>query len=270
MTSTDICNMALSRIGEPPVTDITDSGDSTRARVVAALHYDHTVQELLRTHRWNFAIKRTILEPTWVSPTAYADNGSGLFRVTKSSHGLSTNDRVTFHESTNYAAINGTWRITVINSNTFDLVGSTFSGSSTVDGEYTPAGMWDYDYSIAAPADMLRALEDERYESQIETAWVLESGRVLCNTDELEFSYIEDVTDVSRFDPLFVAHLILRLAIKFETDLRGASAKTQEIAAELVQLTGPVARRIDANEGQPRERIMPWQSRFVAARANGV
>lgn len=59
MTSqTEIANLALSVLGEAPIFDLEQNSPSARA---CKRHYESTRDALLRHHRWNFAIKRTIL-----------------------------------------------------------------------------------------------------------------------------------------------------------------------------------------------------------------
>jgi len=263
MTSTDICNMALARLGEASIADIAGT---TPVPVLCTLYYAQTVRSLLREHRWNFAVKRTLLEPTWVTPTFFDTGVDDEFRVTSAAHGLTTGQRVTFAASTNSPLVTGTWRITVVDADTFDLDDSSGAVSIAADADYALAGYFDWTYSILLPTDCLRALEDERELAQIDTQWIIESGRVLTDSVSLEFKYIEDVTTVSRFDCLFVEVLVLRLAIRIETALRGTAAQTGPLAAELLQVTAPLARRIDGNESQARENLMPRQSKFVAAR----
>jgi hypothetical protein len=264
-TSTQICNLALDRIGEAPITLITD--DNTTANLCER-HYEHTVTHLLMSHRWNFATKRTILEPTQVTPTAVDDNTT--FQIEKTSHGLTTGQRVTISSSTNYPTIEGTWRVTRTNADSFDLDDSDFSGSGAVDFTYALAGYYDWDYSIALPSDCLRALEDDREETNIDVAWIIEAGQVLTDQSELEFKYIYSVTDVSDFTPTFIEALILTLAIKFKVALQGANADVRALASELLSVTGPLARRVDANESQRRTRLFPSQSYFIAARGVGA
>ena len=266
MTDVQICNQALLRLGEP---EINALNGTDRASTLCNAFYASTVQEVLRGHRWNFAIKRTILEPAQVTPSAIADSG-GKFSVTKTSHGLSTGQWVTFAASSNYPQIQATWRVTVVDVNTFTLDDSVFSGSGAVDTTYALAGMFGWAYSIALPSDCLRALEDERTEKQFSTAWTVEAGRVLTDATELEFSYVEDVTTTTRFDPLFIQALILKLAVKLSAGLRGDNALSSALAQEYVALTAPLAKRIDANEGQSRERLMPFQSLAIRARGRGV
>lgn len=267
-TSTQICNLAFDRIGEAPATDITTDG--TPSANLANRCYAQTVQELLMSHRWNFATKRTILEPAQVTPTGIDDDGAGLIEITLAAHGLSTGQRVTFAASTNFPTVPGTWRVTVVSSSVFTLDDSDFSGSGSVDTTYALAGYFDWTYSIALPSDCLRALEDDREEANMGVQWVVESGRVLTDERELEFRYIEDVTTVSRFTAGFISALVLTLAIKFKVALQGDNADVRTLAAELEGLTAPRARRVDANESQRRTRLFPNQSHFVAARGGNT
>lgn len=59
MTSLDICNTALSHLGEAPIAAM-DAG-TTAARACNAL-YAPTLDEVLRSHRWNFATSRVVID----------------------------------------------------------------------------------------------------------------------------------------------------------------------------------------------------------------
>jgi hypothetical protein len=72
-----------------------------------------------------------------IALVSVASNG-GLVRVTATGHGLPTNTYVTIYgasgsyaTSVNNTASNPAWLITVITANTFDLVGSTYTGAVT-------------------------------------------------------------------------------------------------------------------------------------------
>jgi hypothetical protein len=56
--------------------------------------------------------------------TGAADNGSGLIRITATAHGFATNDTVTISGVVGTIEANGTWAITKIDADTFDLNGS--------------------------------------------------------------------------------------------------------------------------------------------------
>jgi hypothetical protein len=61
--------------------------------------------------------------------SAVANNGSGLVRITRAAHGFATGDVVTVTNVSGVPGANGTFPITVIDANNFDLVGSEFSGA---------------------------------------------------------------------------------------------------------------------------------------------
>lgn len=55
---TDICNLALGHLGEARITSLDEDSVSARACV---LHYESVRDEVLRSHRWNFAQDRKVL-----------------------------------------------------------------------------------------------------------------------------------------------------------------------------------------------------------------
>jgi hypothetical protein len=66
--------------------------------------------------------------------TGAVDNGSGLIRLTITSHGWQTGDDVFVAGVGGVTAANGDWGITRIDANTVDLQGSTFGGAYTSGG----------------------------------------------------------------------------------------------------------------------------------------
>jgi hypothetical protein len=70
---------------------------------------------------------------TALTSVAVANNGAGLVRCTKAAHGLVTGAVGT--ASLNYS---GPWKITVIDANNFDLVGSTYASATAL--TFTPFG----------------------------------------------------------------------------------------------------------------------------------
>lgn len=54
-TDIDICNLALAHLGEDSITSLSDG---TPRAIACNLHYAVTRDEVLRSHRWNFAIAR--------------------------------------------------------------------------------------------------------------------------------------------------------------------------------------------------------------------
>jgi hypothetical protein len=65
MTPTDICNMALSRLGEPRISDIDEN---TPRAISCRAHFDVVRDSLLRSHPWNFAVSRALLTQSATAP----------------------------------------------------------------------------------------------------------------------------------------------------------------------------------------------------------
>jgi hypothetical protein len=74
--------------------------------------------------------------------TGAVDNGSTLIRITVTAHGFSDYQVVTLAGVGGVPAADGEWAITVIDANTFDLIGSTFAGAFTVGGTAVSGGSW--------------------------------------------------------------------------------------------------------------------------------
>jgi hypothetical protein len=55
---TDICNLALAHLGESRIESLDEDNVASRA---CSMHYAFTRDEVLRSHRWNFAVKRAVL-----------------------------------------------------------------------------------------------------------------------------------------------------------------------------------------------------------------
>jgi hypothetical protein len=66
--------------------------------------------------------------------TAMANNGAGLIRVTSAGHGYSSGDFIQLSTTLGTVEANGTWKITVIDANNYDLNLSTFTNAYTSGG----------------------------------------------------------------------------------------------------------------------------------------
>jgi hypothetical protein len=66
LSKTDICNYALTALGQPAVTDVDT--DTTAGGIQAKRHYDPTLNSLLRSHPWQFAsMWADLVRPTIVT-----------------------------------------------------------------------------------------------------------------------------------------------------------------------------------------------------------
>lgn len=259
----ECANSALIKLGEKTIDALSSASTAVRASQVCNQRIDIVKRNLLRKHPWNFAVKRYNLEPTWYAISGAADNGSGLIRISDTSHGLSSGDRVTIHDVGGTTEANGTWIITVINANAFDLVDSAFSTTYTSGGEWTLASKFNYDYSMALPSDCLRVLRVNDY--MAEPDWRIEAGRVVTNSDLVELKYVYDVSDYTTMPVDFYECLALALATDVCMPLTQDKERKQMLYNELRQCLA-TARFADATE-DPAEKLEAndWvSSRFTS------
>lgn len=113
-----------------------------------------------------------------VAITAAADNGSGLVRITATSHGFATDDVVTIHDVTGTTEANGTWKVTEVDDDNFDLQGSTYA-SAYVSGGYAFKEN-DNDFTLIRRQTSAEAREDN------ETRYYLRGAYLF--VDDTEFS----------------------------------------------------------------------------------
>jgi hypothetical protein len=64
-SETDICNMALDRLGHQPITSLTEG---SKAADLCLRNYPRCRDSLLRGHTWNFSIKRAALSQDSTTP----------------------------------------------------------------------------------------------------------------------------------------------------------------------------------------------------------
>ncbi len=72
LSKTEICNLALSDVGIKQITDFND--DSSAQAIQCRLHYDPTLEALLRSYYWPFAAAREELSQDTVDPVFEWDN----------------------------------------------------------------------------------------------------------------------------------------------------------------------------------------------------
>jgi len=133
-----------------------------------------------------------------------------------------------------------------------------------------PAFGWAHQYAL--PADCVRVLEINGREcgDWISDEYRIEGRVLLTNAAAVNLVYVRELADVGLFDPLFVEALALKLAAALSEPIRGTTGKTAELAAQYERVTAPLARRIDANEGQRRKGLLPQNSLWIQARGAGV
>lgn len=74
MTNTDICNMALGKIGSKRIKNLADTNENTPEAIQCRLHFEQTRDSLIRSHYWRFASARAELTQDSTDPDFEWDN----------------------------------------------------------------------------------------------------------------------------------------------------------------------------------------------------
>lgn len=134
-SSVAICNVALSRIGHPAISSLSDSNEAARQ---CNIHYEPCRDTLLSSYPWSFAIKRTtLITEAEAAKTITGATSANPIVITAASHGYSDGDRVTIDDVGGMTEINGRdFVIDVLTSNTFSLLDENGTSYTT----YTSGG----------------------------------------------------------------------------------------------------------------------------------
>lgn len=273
MTKTEICNLALSLLSANTATDI-DTDTTPQAEAVRRW-FAPARDECLASHPWNFATKRARLTLTWtaLSGVALADNGSGEIRVTATSHGLTTGQRIHMQDVEGVTAANGTWYVTVINSSTFDLDDSVFDGTHTSGtGEWIVAPLHGWDYKHTLPTDNLRVVRVNGYEGNEEDSapYAIEESVLLSDDDVIELQYVYQHTTVANWTQDFINAFAALLASYVAAEITESVGRGETLRKQFEAIVAPQKRRNDARSGKGRTLQPTFNSQLAAARRSSI
>jgi len=108
---------------------------------------------------------------------------------------------------------------------------------------------FEWDNQFILPNDFLRfrsVFEEEGFSSK-HRRHAIEGQRYLTNFDTVQLRYVKKVTDVTKFDPLFVQILVLELELKLVMPLT-QDVKLKQTIKEDIKLLMPRVRAVDADE----------------------
>jgi len=227
-TKTDICNLALSRIGAKAITQAQIDADTDPRAQHCNRHYEQTRDSLQRSHWWRFARVRIRLASVWATAKAY------------------TTDQYALNDDVWYKCLLAHTSVTTTNEPPNATYWTTLSAS-----DYTPENEWDFMFNL--PADFLRfrSIYEETDSTSRSRRHAIERLILFTNLSEISLRYIKQVTDVSLFDPLYTEVLVLSLALKLAPPLAGVGTAGQNLLSELKLELEPLmaqVRAVDDNE----------------------
>lgn len=136
-----------------------------------------------------------------------------------------------------------------------------------IEGEVA-APEWGYGNAHTLPGDVIRVLfvglqQDERKFTNFD--WRLEDGRILANQNKIFVRYTADVTDTTKFSPLFVQCLAARLA----ADMCIAITENRQLKDQLTrEYEGKLQMAVTMNSMQGRSEKLKT-GRLISQRGSG-
>jgi len=251
-TQLQIFNRTLIRLGELPLTSVTDDTDT--ARKISAI-YPTVLSELTAQgpeKGWKFARRRQQIDVDSSAITAFADAGSDVTTVTSAAHGLLDGDSTIVTGTTSY---DGEYVITYVSASQYKI-GKTFVADDATGTSTWTSGRFQYRFTMP---DSLRIASIQVAGIEIND-WVREGRYILTNMscDNVDVAYVMDVTDESLFPPHFVKVLWLTLAVELTYDIIQSSAHSERLINELEQLALPRAIAMDEQEKYEQEESNSW------------
>jgi len=125
-----------------------------------------------------------------------------------------------------------------------------FASGRAVLSRNTTSPTFEWTYQFHLPNDFLRmkSIYENRINDENLDSYVLEGDQLLTEESSMSIRYIKRITDVSKFDPLFVDALVLLLAIKLAGPLSGGNAKLIQLLQMELDNTLSTARLVNAVE----------------------
>jgi len=260
----DICNLALLRIGHELITEDKDPPSLTAPEKAAAacnLLYEPARDLLLRSHPWNFAMRRTLLAPAEKAITGATQADPVV--ITCAGHGFTDGRWVYITMDAGMTDLNGNkYKVASAATNTFALQDDEGDVDGTGFGAYTSGGTarlvpaFGYAYAYGLPSDCLRVWELQDTSSP----WEVEDNLLMVDDEAVNLRYLRQVTDPTRFTMDFCHALALFMGISLAKQIADSESLAAEIRQEFTNLLFD-ARTGDARDGAPAELevLTDWQ-----------
>lgn len=129
------------------------------------------------------------------------------------------------------------------------------SGRKTLSADTVDPG-FEWGKQFILPTDFLamKSIYENRFSNLNTRSYALEGDRLLTNETTMEIRYIKKITDVSKFDPLFVQLLVLQLDLKLVMPLT-QNVQLKQSIKEDIRLLAPDVLAVDGQETNTAGRL---------------
>lgn len=208
-SKTDICNLALRRVGQTAVTTAELTANTATNAVHCNLQYEQTRDELQEMYWFRFNKTRIRLASAWAASKVYTTDQYVL------------NDSVWYKCATAHTSAAAT---EPPHANWTTLTTAT---------DITPAFEWTYMFDL--PADFLcrRYTFEDNTSHRTQDSYTIEGSKYMTDDATVDMVYSKRVTDVTKFNALFIKALYLNMAKNFATAIANDAKLEDGIAKEL-------------------------------------
>ncbi len=268
----DICNLALDMLKQNKTLVESIVSPSTVEETTCARWYDTTREALLRSHYWLFARKRAQILRVYATVTGATVADPVV--ITAVAHGFIDGDSIRITDAVGMTEINDTvYIVASAATNTFelnDIEGNDIDGSAftawTSGGVISPY-TFGYADAYQLPSNYLKLHfigndSIRNYKGDYE----YEGDRLLLNNSTsltLDIGYIRNITDVTKFDPLFV----ILLAAEMADNMAYKWTLKNTVIQRLEQVLTNRRAEAKAVNGQDRPPKRIQKSRWTSARS---
>ncbi len=205
--STAVLNLGLVRMGEQTVASI-DGTDTVSVK--GKLVYTQAQSELNAEGPllgWKFATRRKRLDREVMAITAFANLITDTTVTVTATHTLDAGDLVQITDTTSY---DGSYEVLTVTGTTAFSITACFVATETGNAYWYSE---DFAYRFSIPAS-LRIVSAEVGGLGL-TDWIREGTHILTNqaSSDVDFSYVQAITDTTLFPPFFTKVLVLDVAI---------------------------------------------------------
>ena len=278
-SQTDICNLALMRLGQNKIQSITNLGDPNA--IACNVAWQQALSEVSREGPWNCLKTRAFLAQLPPAPGSQASNtNNDLAGATVWAPG--TNYAV--NQFVTYASY--LYQCLIANTSgpsfTVDLTKGYWFQTNYFDPNYLgpqpgnagPLYEWNFAYQLPRDFILLTELNGnscwgwngQGAGNTTGSLYEVYQEQLVTNAQSANIKYNRYETDTTKFDSLFTGALVLNLAATIATQLRKDDA---ELSVKMLQLYKQYVGRAmtkNAGESNPRRYNIVSQSRFVASR----
>ena len=279
MTKTDVCNLALVKIGEKTITSIDDPNDKNARH--AKIHYSQARDEALRTFFWSFALTTVLLAPEVAldsydrvldETTAEALGVDATYAAGAGNGGKpswTNGDGDNLRWETAHVTYGAAWLLydgasVLFYSNEDTATPELVETWTAVDGSGTPefTTLLDdqrdaFTYAFALPSDFLKLKTVRNSSRQKIDAFAMQRANgkrcLLCGSDAIRMTYVQQIDTPTDYDPAFVSALVTLLASKLARAITGSDAMETQLLQRYEGIDLPAARTADGHDSQSAE-----------------